>query len=367
MLMLDPYKGYPLAVVLPRGTSFGPVGATSIDLCVHDFVLNSRYVGATRIHCSAVVDPFVGFEMRFDECGNGGQVWKALRFVRRIKEEGASLTVVHQHLPTAFFLSKFLPHPVLLHAHNFQKDVTPPLSRMLRRWRYSGLAGIIFVSEECRRDFLFNWPEIEVPTFVVHNGLDLSLWSPAQQRRKEILVVGRAAPEKGVLEAVKAIRMILPQLPGWTARFILSEPDRHPDYFADVRRIVDDSNGAIALITNQPHHVVKKATEEAEIALVLSKWREPFGRTAIEAHAGGAALISSGRGGLREVSADTSLYADPDDECAVAAALMKLGSDDSFRRSLAAAAQERALQKFEIRKVSATLDDVYDRYLQHYR
>ena len=36
-------SSHPLALVLPRGTSFGPVRATSIDLCIHDVVLNSRY------------------------------------------------------------------------------------------------------------------------------------------------------------------------------------------------------------------------------------------------------------------------------------------------------------------------------------
>ena len=352
----------PLAIVLPRGTSFGPARATSIDLCVHDFVLHSRYAGATRVHCAVVAEPYAGFQMRFDEGGKGGQALKALRFARRIRAEGAELTVVHQHLPTAFLLSKLLPHPVLLHTHNFQKSMAPSLGRLLRRWRYSGLAGIIFVSEECRSDFRTNWPEVAIPTFVAHNGLDMSLWTPTRIRRKQILVAGRAAPEKGVLEAAKALRVVLPQLPGWKALFMLTEVDRHPAYYAELLGVVDACNGAIEIVTNQTHQAVKTATEEAEIALVLSKWREPFGRTAIEAHAGGAALISSGSGGLREVSADTCLYVDPDDEGALIQSILKLGLDDAFRRNLAAAAHERTLQNFEIRRVSAALDDVYDQY-----
>ena len=143
---------------------------------------------------------------------------------------------------------------------------------------------------------------------------------------------------------------------------MLTEVDRHPAYYAELLGVVEACNGAIEIVTNQTHQVVKTATEEAEIALVLSKWREPFGRTAIEAHAGGAALISSGSGGLREVSADTCLYVDPDDEGALIQSILKLGLDDAFRRNLAAAAHERTLQNFEIRRVSAALDDVYDQY-----
>ncbi len=54
---------------------------------------------------------------------------------------------------------------------------------------------------------------------------------------------------------------------------------------------------------------MKALNERAAIAMIPSKWREPFGRTCLEAHAGGAAVISSGSGGLREISGDAALYA----------------------------------------------------------
>ena len=352
-----------LAIVLPRGTSFGPERATSIDLCVHDFVAHSRYAGSTKIHATKVAQPFPKFDLSFDGGGWGGQMGKALRIASRIRRNGANLTVVHQHLPSAFILSKALPHPVLLHAHNFHKGMAPSVQRFLKHWRYSSLAGLIFVSEVCRDDFKKKWPDVAVPTFVVHNGLDLSLWNPAPEKHKRILVVARAAPDKGVLEAAQALQAILPSLPGWKALMILSEVDRYPAYYAQVRDLVKASNGAIEIATSQPHEVVRKATEEAEIALVPSKWDEPFGRTAIEAHAGGAALLSSGRGGLREVSGDACLYIDPDDSSEIAATILKLATEDSFRRSLAARGRERVCVHFEIRKVCSDLDDVYQHFL----
>jgi len=353
-----------LAIVLPRGTSFGPKSATSIDLCVHDFVAHSQYAARTKIHATRVEQPFPGFDLCFDAGGLGGQMGKAFRIGRRIRSDGAALTVVHQHLPSAFVLSKTLSHPVLLHAHNFQKGMAPSVRRFLKQWRYSTLAGLIFVSEICRNDFQKKWPDVKVPTFVVHNGLDLSLWNPAQEKHKRILVVARAAPEKGILEAAQALQEILPRLPGWTALMILSEIDRYPAYYAQVRELAKASNGAIEIVTSQPHQVVRKATEESEIALVPSKWDEPFGRTAIEAHAGGAALISSGNGGLREVSGDACLYIDPDDSRAIATTIFKLASEDSFRRSLAARGLERVSTHYDIRKVCCKLDDIYGQYLQ---
>lgn len=357
--MIAKLKPDSIAIVLPRGTSFGPSRATSIDLCVHDFVRHSRYAHCATIHSTAIENPFPGFDLRGDRGGAGGQLGKAVRMARRIRKEGAALTVVHQHLPSAFVLSKLLDHPVLLHAHNFQKAMSPSIHRWLRRWRYSGLAGIVFVSEECRGDFQKNWPDLKIPSFVVHNGLDLSLWAPNSQKSAQILVVARAAPEKGVLEAALAIQRVLPELPGWTSLFILSEVERHPAYHEQIREIAAASNGAITILTNQTHETVKQATEGSEIALVLSKWAEPFGRTAIEAHAGGAALISSGRGGLHEVSADAALYVDPDDGDQVAAAILELATQDTLRRALADRGRARVSAHFDIRQVSATLDDVY--------
>ena len=57
----------------------------------------------------------------------------------------------------------------------------------------------------------------------------------------------------------------------------------------------------------QPWSFVKAKCEQAAIALVPSKWDEPFGRTALEAHAGGCAVVSSGTGGLAEISENNAI------------------------------------------------------------
>ena len=39
------------------------------------------------------------------------------------------------------------------------------------------------------------------------------------KRKKQILMAGRMVPEKGFLEAAKALAMILPQHPDWTSLY----------------------------------------------------------------------------------------------------------------------------------------------------
>ncbi len=81
----------------------------------------------------------------------------------------------------------------------------------------------------------------------------------------------------------------------------------------------------------------------AAIAVVPSRWPEPFGLTALEAMAHGAALICSRRGGLPEVAGEGALYADPDTPGAVAAAVLALATDADRRAALVAVARTRAL------------------------
>ena len=74
----------------------------------------------------------------------------------------------------------------------------------------------------------------------------------------------------------------------------------------------------------------------AAIVVVPSRWQEPFGLTALEALACGAALICSRRGGLPEIGGDVAVYADPDDPRALADAIRASGAGSSAAAGLGA-------------------------------
>ena len=82
---------------------------------------------------------------------------------------------------------------------------------------------------------------------------------------------------------------------------------------------------------------------------MLTKGPEPFGRTALEALAGGAALITSGLGGLAEICGDCAVTVDPNDADLVAAALGGLMDAPERRAGLARAGRERVEALFDIR------------------
>jgi glycosyltransferase involved in cell wall biosynthesis len=345
--------------VLPRNMHFGPHGATSIDLCVRDLVNASRNRAAAVIAVGSDGPYFPGFQVVNLSVGRHTTTrQKVAAVLALLRQSKFDIVVVQQHLPTAAGIASSTDIPVIFQTHNFQKrfsrDAIGKLRRFLRLQRYARLAGMLHVSEACRRDFAEYWPEVESPQAVVHNGLNLSTWRPATDRELEILCVGRSAPEKGILEAAGAVGRLLEERPNWRARFILAEPHCHPDYHSKVVQALGSGDRRV-IETNRPFEFVKHCAERAAIAIVPSKWREPFGRTALEAHAGGCAVISSGTGGLKEISGPHARYLGAVHEDSIREATLELMDDSARRRKLAHAGQLH-VQKFNAREIARQLD-----------
>jgi len=356
----------PLSVfqVMPRNMYFGASRATSIDLCVRDLVASSRYRSTTRILAEEIGDLFPGFSIEpLPLQARAATFARANHVARAAHRNPPDIIIVQQHLPTAAAIARRLPNAkIILHTHNFQKayetagKVMQQLRRAIRKRRYAQLAGIIHVSETCARSFAETWPDVGLPSAVVNNGLDFAAWRPADERVRQILCIGRCAPEKGILEAAQGVAAMLSKYPGWRARFILSDVDIHRSYFERVRAALAACGQQAEIQVQRPFAEVKAAYEQAAIALVPSKWTEPFGRTALEAHAGGAALISSGTGGLAEISGDGALMLPEMTPNAVSAAITMLIDDQPLRESLAHKGAVQARAHFGIETQAARLD-----------
>jgi glycosyltransferase involved in cell wall biosynthesis len=349
---------------MPREMYFGEARATSIDLCVRDLVSFSRFHASTRIFAEATDDAFPGFAVEaLPAAGRMATFRRANSVARAARRDRPDIIVVQQHLPTAAAIALRLPWvKVVLHTHNFQKSYAdgPAFGAMLRRTarsrRYRQLAGIIHVSEACKSFFDCAWP-VGIPGCVVNNGLDFDAWRPAAERQQEILYIGRCAPEKGVIETAAALRGLLPDFPGWRTRFILSAVGTHARYFEDTRDVLADLGPQAEISVQRPYGEIRQACEHAAIAIVPSIYKEPFGRTAMEAHAGGAALISSGSGGLSEISGEAALFTPDVTAETIADAVKTLLTDPALRNRIAREGAKRVRERFDIRRQAARLDD----------
>lgn len=355
-----------ILIFMPRNMRFGPTNATSIDLCASELVSRSRYRDQTRIVCCENESLFQGFDIKTYPLSIDARKRRKIAFaIKQASESSADVIVVHNHLPTAAALARRTSIPVILHKHNLTKAVGTSglVNALRRRWKlsqYRSLGGFIFVSEVCRANFARDWPEVRKPSAVVYNGLDFGEWQPAALRRKEIICVGRATPEKGIKEAAEAIARILELEPSWSARVILSEPHQHPSYLQDVLALLQPVSARTTIEYSQPLAIVRERLSQAAIAIVPSKWEEPFGRTALEAHAAGCAVISSGTGGLTEVSDSHALFL-PKNFTAedIANELRSLIVDEAKRIHLANEGRRHCMQKFTLNVISQKADEFY--------
>ena len=149
---------------------------------------------------------------------------------------------------------------------------------------------LIFVSEWIRdRFFLDIDKKLQTKTEVIYPSVHRQ--RPIK-KKKNIIFVGRLNYSKGYDLFKEAIIKILDEFPQWNA-YSLGDEDRRSIYISHPR------HKELGFINH------KKALEIlncSEIAVVPSKWDEPFGRTALEASSRGCATIISNKGGLKETT-----------------------------------------------------------------
>ncbi|MEM6942156.1 MAG: glycosyltransferase family 4 protein [Pseudomonadota bacterium] len=338
-----------IVILAPRNTRFSPASATSIDLYIHEIAVLSRYRDAITVFAESLEQPFTDVSAA---SWTRAEPFRAR--LARLAETEPRLIVVHQHLPTADRLTRALPDvPVALVRHNFVK---PPLlfSAWAKRRQMGRLAGIAFVSECCRAAFEAAWPEVATERFVTPNGVDASLWRPAAEKARRVLFVGRLAPEKGVLEAARALTRLLPERPDWQALFILDTRGAEPGYAARVRAALAEAGAAT--VTDVPHARVQAEMARAAIVLAPTQNAEPFGRVAIEAMASGAALVASRAGGFVEIADGAALLLPRPDAPAIAAATARLMDHPAEAAALGAAGRDRVAARYGLEAAAAAFD-----------
>eukprot|EP01037_Dinobryon_pediforme_P012786 gene12786-12884_t len=250
---------------------------------------------------------------------------------------------VHNRPDIALYLRRrFADVPVLLFLHNDPQGMRGARTAKQRQHLLAKLAAVAPVSAYLRARLLQGIaapPAVEVfPNFI-----DLSA-VPQPSTEKLILFAGRVVADKGADSFVAACATVLKKLPGWRAEMIGADrfgaDSPQTPFLADLRPKAEAAG--VAMLGWKPHAQVLQAMARAAIVVVPSRWPEPFGLTALEAMACGAALICAPRGGLPEVMGEVAVPIDPDDPADIAAAILGLAEDPARRGVIAAGGLQRA-------------------------
>ena len=350
-----------IAYVMLRNAHFGPRLAASVELCVRDLVVHSRYAHTTLVVCPPVDEPFEGIEIAtIPDPGISGNLGKAWGVAQLLRRRGVDLAIVENHLPAAAFIALTSGARVVLQTHAYVKAPSSALDGAFRGQEMRRLSGFAFVSEYALSRFRADFPGLRPLQRAVPNGLDMQAWSATRPKDRSILCVGRALRHKGHIEAMAAIARVLPSRPDWSARFMVSDPaaaDLEPETVNALRAAAEPFNGRIRVDSNVPYAEVKAAWERAEVGMVLTTGPEPFGRTALEAMASGAALITSGRGGLAEICGSCAVTVEPSNADGIAAALGQLLDAPERRAESATAGRKRVEALFDIRAIARQMDE----------
>jgi glycosyltransferase involved in cell wall biosynthesis len=350
-----------VAMILPPGEGFAPGDTGGVGLLVHRL---AAWPGefAPIVLGMAQATPFA--DVAFQPVR---PVWLPATYVRRyaggvaraLSDIVPVLIEVHNRPDLALFLAAHFPEtPVALFLHNDPHGMRRAHSAAQRSELIAHVAKVVTVSRFLRGRLLNNIPNpVRIPG-VLPNCIDLREIPPAPAERDQVvLFAGRVVADKGADTFVAACARALPQLPGWRAEMIGADrfgPNSPETPFLRALRPKAREAG-VAMPGYRPHAEVLAAMSRAAIVVVPSRWAEPFGLTALEALACGAALLCSARGGLPEVYGHAAQRIEPENPATIADATVALARDHARRAALGAAGVARA-RLFDLPQTAAALD-----------
>lgn len=327
------------AIVLPSGCRFSAATPNSMETVVRTLASASG-ADEVRIFCCE------GAEDR-DRLDVETLPTRRRRhtLVTRLRAYQPHLIEYHQQVKQAVAVAEAIPNAAhVLYRHNALKAPRHWMDDRRYNARYARVDGIVFVSSAERAFFAKTYPRLADRAWAVPNPIDAAPWlAPIDNREPVIAFAGRAMPEKGVDIICAALPAILDKHPDWKVVLMLNDWTEHQRWAAPHIMPLDRYGARVTILRSAPIEEVRQRLKSASIALTPSVWDEPFGLTAIEAHAAGAALISSGRGGLREASGPHALYLDDLTPRALTAAIRRLILHPAERLAMARAAQRYVL------------------------
>ncbi len=144
---------------------------------------------------------------------------------------------------------------------------------------------------EAQRGFM---PELNYAG-VVYNGIDLDRYPLREDKEDFVLFLGRAAPEKGLLRAVKTVRETGDHL---VAALKIADPWEEEHFENEVKPLLPDD---AEILLEIPHDQKAALLGRAKAVLFPIDWDEPFGLVMTEAMASGTPVIATPRGSVPEV------------------------------------------------------------------
>jgi phosphatidylinositol alpha-mannosyltransferase len=330
----------------------------------HDVRIITSSHGLQRASEGDVIRIGKGFSMPTN--GSVGTVTVSARYLSQVRDvlEREQFDLLHFHEPFVPFLSlivlrlstsvnvaTFHAYGGFSPAYEFGSKVMGSYARRLH--------GRIAVSAAARHfiDRFFPGDYKVIP-----NGVDIARANRAvpiarwQDGTRNILFVGRFEPRKGLLELLKAYRIL--RKTGCPCRLLVvgtGPQEREARRYVMTRKL-----GGVHFLGRVSDEERDALFKTADVYVSPATGRESFGIVLLEAMAAGTAIVCSDIHGYKGVVRRDrdALLVPPNDPKALAAAIARLVSDDGLRARIAESGRSRA-EEFSWERVTAKVEDYY--------
>ncbi len=284
-----------IASILPYKENYTQKGAGAVALWISDFIRDSEYkkntyvIGSTK-NKNYLTKNYINIDNINSKLNSTTKEYSN-KIIKKIKDLNFDILELHNRpIMVKEFFGK-LNSKIILYFHNDPTTMKGAKSIDERIYLLKNVDKIIFISKWVKKRFFKNLPNVsDNKTQVIYHSID-----PIKKnikKNKQIIFVGKLNESKGYDLYCKSMFKILNQYNDWRA-ISIGEEKRFQNFPTHRRHF---NLGQI------PHNKVLDYLSRSEIAIIPSRWEEPFGRTALEASSRGCATIISNTGGLPETT-----------------------------------------------------------------
>ena len=287
-----------ISILLPYKENFSPEYPGAVSLFVYETTKISRF--KKNITVFGNTDYKKIFPIKYINIKTTKNILSSQtkgyvkKFINIEKNNKSSIIEIHNR-PTyvKILSSKFKKKIISLYFHNDPLSMDGSESIEDRKFLLKTCYKIIFNSNWSKKRFLEGMEGKFVNSdklSVFYQSADRGNLSLLKNKKKWITFVGKLNKAKGYDIFCKAIKDVLNKNPSWQAQIIGDEK----------REKIKLNHKNANLLGFKKHRDVIDIFKKSSIAVVCSRWEEPFGRTSLEASANGCAVIITNRGGLPE-------------------------------------------------------------------